>query len=270
MEDRQSSLSNQLTAIYPGFHTCGLPYTHSSYLATEPALYPHFELYPSTPVDAGVSIPDKTPRVEDRICLEDKHGPVPSRTRVAAGSEPTSVHRRLRSGTVNGSVPTLGTVEPPTPPATSAGHHMSTSPVLVVPTDADRCLLRRSSGLPSDPVVTRRSSSGPPMLPIVSTRALLGGPVDVTQSHVHPSLPLPNEQSKPKRDNALRRPSSMALPSMPVNDDRPGIDRSQSLSSRPHVPRKRDSLVLQRAKAFDTSCEIFPMEFAACILTICL
>jgi hypothetical protein len=99
----------------------------------------------------------------------------------------------------------------------------------------------------------RRSLSGPS---VSLVRLTSGEPAAIMQGRLRPSLPPVDELHMLKGVKDMRRPSSMALPSKPVNGHA-GIDRSRSLSSRPHVPRKRDSLDLQRAKAFDSPCQIF-------------
>ena len=220
---------------------------HCSYLTTDPALYPYFELYPSTtpPIaplsplvnDFGVPAPDKALQPEHAMRLGVANSLIPSVGRVP---EPASVHRsRSRSGTVSGNppVPILGTVEPPTPPP-------------------------QTSGFPSNPAVARPSLPAQSMSFFMPKGASPGEPGRV---RARPS-PL-DKHLIPTKVNAMCRPLSMALPSKPINDSA-RMDRSHSLSFRSHVPRKRDSLVLQRARAFDSSCQKFLMiEAAACILT---
>lgn len=64
----------------------------------------------------------------------------------------------------------------------------------------------------------------------------------------------------------------MAPPPKPLRDGHTVIDRSRSLSSRPHGPRKRDSLVLQRAKTFESGipCQIFSIDYSRYMLTFLL
>lgn len=221
---------------------------HCSYSGTDPPLYPYFELYPSInpPVaplsrlvnDFGVPVPDKAPQPEYVMRLGVTRSPILSFGRVASVPEPANVRRsRSRSGTVSGNppVPILGTVEPPTPPL-------------------------QTSGLASNPAAAQRSL---PAQSVSPKGASLGEP-----GRLRARYSPPDKHLIPTKCNATCRPLSMALPSKPMNDGA-GMDRSRSLSYRSHVPRKRDSLVLQRARAFDSSCQKFPMiETAACILTV--
>jgi len=206
-----------------------MPRVHCSYLTTDPVMYPYFELYrsiapPVTPLvnDLGVPIPNKAPQP----CLGVADSLILSVGRVASVPEPASVRRsRARSGTVSGnpSVPILGTVEHPIPPP-------------------------QTSRLPSNTAVAQQSLPAQPVSLVMPKGASLGEP-----GRVRARFSL-DKRSIPTKVNAICRPSSMALPSKSIKDD-VGMDRSHSLSFRPHVPRKRDSLVLQRVRAFDSSCQ---------------
>jgi len=245
-EDRSSSLSTRLPARYPAFDLY-------------PALYPYFDLYPRrhipttllSPLVNGMGVPtlSKVPKIEDEIRLKaDRSQSLPGNPVVGA-SEPTGVRRsRTRSGTVTGrriEAPTIGTVEHPSLPATSP------STMAPSPRTATSGPPPQTDGLPSNPAVTRWSLPlqhvSVPMPKTVASSS--GESVDVIKGHVHPSLSPVDEHPTPKITGVMRT-HSMALPPKPVNA---GIDRSRSLLSRPRGPRKRDSLVLTRAKAFEAS-----------------
>jgi len=246
---------------------------YCSHLITDPAVYSRFELYPLTPTPIaplsclgkkmGVPVPNEALQVEHEIRLgAASSNPPPNQ--VINVPQPASDRRsRSRSGTMNRKppVPILGTVEPPTPPAASASHRMPVlSTELSIPTSGRQPPLQ-TSGLPSNSAVTRRTLPAQPVLPKGTSPRELGS--------VHDRLSPLGEHLVSERGNKMRRPSSMVLPSKPVSDGHAGMDRSRSLSSRPHVPRKRDSLVLQRARNFDSSCQKFPpIDATACVLTI--
>jgi len=221
-------------------------------------LYPYFDLYPwrytSTALVNDMRVPtlSKVPKIEDEIRSKADRTQSLSRDSVASASELTVRKSRTRSGTVTGRTvaPTLGKVERPSLPATSV-HRPST--IALSPQTATRRPPPQTDGLPTNTAVTRRPlPSQRVSLLMPKTAVSSGESVDVVQGHVHPSLSRVDEHPTPKIASVMRT-RSMALPPKPVNGHQAGIDRSRSLSSRPRPPRKRDSLVLTRAKAFEAS-----------------
>jgi len=142
-------------------------------------------------------------------------------------------------------LPTLVTVEPPTPPATSTPRRVLPSPA-PSPASATRRPSLRMNGLPSRPAEKRRptsivpASAGHPSTGVVSTEHR------IADHGLSPVNEIPTSR------NSLRRTTSVALPTKPSEQgSRAGLDRSHSMTPRSPAPRRRDSLVLQRARAYD-------------------
>ena len=236
-----------------------------SYVATDPALYPNISLYPSTLIPQSllspsvnrteVPTPSKVLKI-DEMPPDANGSPNLSWNPVAGTSEPTGLRKsRTRSGTVSErvAVPTVAPVELPTAP------RMSTS-LFALPPSNPRCPPPPITGLPSSPAAARRSPSSQ-RVSLVDPKAGLSSSESMGIKQGRPLSPVD--------EHAPRRWSSMAPPPKPLRDSRTVIDRSRSLSSRPHAPRKRDSLVLQRAKTFESGipCQIFSIDYGRYMLT---
>lgn len=112
--------------------------------------------------------------------------------------------------------------------------------------------------LPTPPPASDDQRSSPSRTSLSSPAALKRSPSAVNGLPSHPATMRPSParllSSKPLFVDARSRPLSVIFPSKPLVESSVPLDRAQSLSSRSPM-RRRDSLVLQRARAYDSQSE---------------
>jgi hypothetical protein len=234
---------------------------------TDPAVYPHFELWPA------VSQPQMAPFPKpcSRLTHSELHAMVMTEKIGSTGSfgslahhymqRPFTLHKShhdlhkavfpggIDFSNPNGTRNVYTNSEPGArprqsyirPPSARLGLPSSPSP---------------NRGLPAPPTVTsgsRLSSAFESMHTLVFED---GAPPPTRISPIRrmPQSRVPVQgipEQRPSTSDGLTRSPSMALPSPVMNPGHDRLDRSHSLSTTRPAPRRRDSIVLQRVKAYN-------------------
>lgn len=239
-------------------------------------MYPHFDLYPSDHVTISPRLQSRKPSIvqghilstadnhitDTRLIVanpNDETSPkieTPrrlSRNRVSFAPEASSIspeHSNSSSITEAPKKPIIRVIDTSAPPINRTASTNSLSPP-----SASRRAPPQTSGLPSNPAAARRSMLLRPAPPLQRmghpTSEHVVGPQERLKDQVDANGPKITENDGP------RRSSSMIVPPRDPAGHHTAIDRTRSLTSKPPTPRKRDSLVLQRVKAYDSSCESY-------------
>lgn len=187
-----------------------------------------------------ISLPHRVPPASSMrtSTSRSRSGSVSLRTQILVAAPPTPSPNR----------------ELPSPPSSAAADRGSTAVDLTTSAPHNKVSPTQVRALPSPPSGPSRSSSNR------YSRPTPPGPLDVRNGRVGaPQLSPVQERYALSELSMLSRANSMALPPKTVNEANAGLDRAHSLSgttSTTRLPvRRRDSLVLQRVKAYNATCK---------------